>query len=205
MDATGVNVLYVRADSPIQTFEQFVEEAKTRTFTVGVNNVGAPPHLSAVQLSQQFGLEFKTLTLKTVPATITGLLGGQVDVGVGQLAQNLAFAGEIRPLAVLDNNRQAYFDNYVPGTPTVGEVFPGKEAATWINAGVAVKAGTPPEIVERLVEASEKALNNPEFEAIMNERTTFRWIAGADAVGAEFQAGVDLYRPLLDSLGLLKN
>ena len=204
MDATGVNVLYVRGDSPIRTLEQFVKAAKERTMTIGVNNIGAPPHLSAVQLSQEFGLEFKTLTMKTVPQSVTGLIGGQVDVAVGQLAQKLAFGDEIHALAVLDNHRQDYFDNYVPGTPTVGEVFPGKNAQTWINAGVAVKAGTPRHIVDRLVEASEKALNNDEYKKVMNERTTFRWISGAEAVGAEFRAGVALYKPLLDSLGLLR-
>ena len=59
------NALYVRADSPIQTFEDFLEAAKAEKLSMGVNNLGAPPNLSAVQLASEFGLEFKTIALKS--------------------------------------------------------------------------------------------------------------------------------------------
>lgn len=78
---TTSNALYVRSDSPYQTFEEFIEGAKVNKLTIGVNNLGAPPNLSAVQLANEFGLEFKTLALNTVPATMAGLIGGQDDAG----------------------------------------------------------------------------------------------------------------------------
>ena len=149
------NALYVRADSPYQTFEEFIEAAKAEKLSIGVNNLGAPPNLSAVQLASEFGLEFKTVALKTVPATLAGLIGGQVDVAVGQVASIHAYDGEIRPLIILDNDRKSYFEKDLPGVRTVGETFPGKQANVWVHGGLAVKAGTPQEIVDKLLAASE--------------------------------------------------
>ncbi|NKC11661.1 MAG: hypothetical protein GKR94_05485 [Gammaproteobacteria bacterium] len=171
---------------------------------MGVNNLGASPNLSAVQLAQQFGLEFKTLTLKTVPKTMAGLLGGQVDVAVGQVASYKKYGDKVRPLIILDNAREPYFELDLPGVRTVGEAFAGKAVGTWVNGGFAVKAGTPEHIVKRLVEASEAALDNDAHKAKIPPLITYRWIGGVDAVRAMIQEGIDLYSPILDSLGLLQ-
>lgn len=197
------NALYVRADSPYQTFEEFVEGAKQNKLAMGVNNLGAPPNLSAVQLANEFGLEFKTIALKTVPATLTGLIGGQVDVAVGQVASIHQFGEDIRPLIILDNDRQPYFEKDLPGVRTVGEAFPGKEAGVWVHGGFAVKAGTPPEIVGKLLEATQ-AINSETAVAKLPKAVGWNWVHGPDDVKALIQAGIDLYTPILDGLGLLK-
>lgn len=198
------NALYVRSDSPYTTFEEFLEGAKANKLTMGVNNLGAPPNLSAVQLASEFGLEFKTLALKTVPATMAGLVGGQVDVAVGQVASIHAYTGKVRPLIILDNNRRDFFEKDLPGVRTVGEAVPGKEAGVWVHGGLAVKAGTPPEIVDKLLTASE-ALGTAEFQAKLPKSVGYHWVHGSDGVKALIQEGKDLYSPILDSLGLLHN
>ena len=160
------NALYVRSDSPYNTFEEFIEGAKANKLTIGVNNLGAPPNLSAVQLASEFDLEFKTLALKTVPATMAGLVGGQVDVAVGQVGSIHGFTDEVRALIILDNNRKAFMDRDLPGVRTVGEAFPGKEAGVWVHGGAAVKAGTPQEIVDKLLAASE-IMGTEEFMSML--------------------------------------
>lgn len=200
--ATASNALYVRKDSPIKTFEDFIKAAKAKKLSMGVNNLGAPPNLSAVQLASEFGLEFKTIALKTVPATMTGLIGGQVDVAVGQVASFNAFKKDVRPLIILDNARQPYFEKRLPGIRTVGEAVPGKKAGVWVRGGFAVKAGTPQKIVDRLIKASA-ALNSPEFIAKVPPGIDTEYVAGA-AVSDLIQSGIDLYTPILDGLGLLQ-
>ncbi|MCY4099727.1 MAG: tripartite tricarboxylate transporter substrate binding protein [Rhodobacteraceae bacterium] len=198
------NALYVRGDSPYTTFEEFLEGARENKLTIGVNNLGAPPNLSAVQLATEFGLEFKTLALKTVPATMAGLIGGQVDVAVGQVASIHAYQdGEVRPLIILDNARQHYMENDLPGVRTVGEAFPGKEAGVWVHGGLAVKAGTPQEIVDKLLEAS-KPMGEEEFISQVPKSVGYNWVHGVDETTALIQAGIDLYSPILDGLGLLQ-
>jgi len=196
------NALYVRADSPYTTFEEFIDGARARKLTIGVNNLGAPPNLSAVQLANEFGLEFKTLALKTVPATMAGLLGGQVDVAVGQVASIHKYGSEVRPLIILDNNRKAFFAVDLPGVRTVGEAFPGKDAAVWVHGGMAVKAGTPAAVVEKLLAAAE-ALGSDEFRARIPKSVSYHWIHGPEAVAENIRFGIDLYSPILDGLGLL--
>jgi tripartite-type tricarboxylate transporter receptor subunit TctC len=196
------NALYVRADSPYTTFEEFIEGASATKLTMGVNNFGAPPNLSAVQMASEFGLEFNTVALKTVPATLAGLIGGQVDVAVGQVASIHAYGDEIRPLVILDNNRKPYYEVDLPGVPTVGEVFPGKEAGTWVHGGLAVKAGTPQEIVDKLLAASE-SMGSDDFKAMVPRAVSYDWTHGVDETTALIQSGIDLYSPLLDGLGLL--
>lgn len=196
------NALYVRADSPYKTFEEFIEGAKAKKLTIGVNNLGAPPNLSAVQLASEFGLEFKTLALKTVPATMTGLLGGQVDVAVGQVASIHKYGDKVRPLIILDNDRQDFFAKDLPGVRTVGEAFPGKQAAVWVHGGMAVKAGTPQAVVDRLLEAT-KVLNTDEFRAKIPRSISYQWIHGTEDVRKNIQFGIDLYSPILEGLGLL--
>ncbi|MEM7259863.1 MAG: tripartite tricarboxylate transporter substrate-binding protein, partial [Pseudomonadota bacterium] len=196
------NALYVRSDSPYNTFEEFIEGAKAEKLTIGVNNLGAPPNLSAVQMANEFGLEFKTLALKTVPATMAGLVGGQVDVAVGQVASIYAYTDEVRPLIILDNNRRAFFEKDLPGVRTVGEAFPGKEAGVWVHGGLAVKSGTPQEAIDKLLEAS-MVLGSDEFKAKLPKSVGYHWVHGSEGVQALIQEGKDLYSPILDSLGLL--
>lgn len=200
--ATASNALYVRKDSPIETFEDFLEAAKAEKLSMGVNNLGAPPNLSAVQLASEFGLEFKTIALKTVPATMTGLIGGQVDVAVGQLASFNNFKDEVRPLIILDNARLPYFEDRLPGVRTVGEAVPGKQAGVWVRGGWAVKAGTPQEIVDRLI-AATSSFGSPEFAAKVPPGIDIEYVPGSGEVSALIQSGVDLYSPILDGLGLL--
>ncbi|TCS59001.1 tripartite-type tricarboxylate transporter receptor subunit TctC [Primorskyibacter sedentarius] len=202
-DETVANALYVSADSEIETFEQFFEVAKTKKMKMGVNNIGAPPHLSAVQLGQEFDLEFNNLVMKTVPASLLGLVGGQVEVAVGQVGSFKTMGDEIRPLVILDNDRKDFYERDLPGVPTVGEVFPGKNAATWIKGGIAVKAGTPQAVIDKLVAASEAAFTTDEFIAQVNNLTAYSWVIGVEDTTATIQEGIDLYKPFLDQLGLL--
>ena len=198
------NALYVRADSPYNTFEEFIEGAKANKLTIGVNNLGAPPNLSAVQLASEFGLEFKTIALKTVPATMAGLIGGQIDVAVGQVASIHAYKnGEVRPLIILDNARQGYMEKDLPGVRTVGEAYPGKEAGVWVHGGLAVKAGTPQEIVDKLLAASTP-MGEEAFISRVPKSVGYNWVHGVDETTALIQSGIDLYSPILDGLGLLK-
>ena len=155
-----------------------------------------------MQLASEFGLEFKTIALKTVPATLAGLIGGQVDVAVGQVASIHAYDGEIRPLIILDNDRKFYFEKDLPGVRTVGEAFPGKQANVWVHGGLAVKAGTPQEVIDRLLEASEY-LGTEEFIARIPKSVSYHWVHGPDQVRELIQFGKDLYSPILDGLGLL--
>ena len=74
-------------------------------------------------------------------------------------------AGKLRALAVTGSQRSSV----VPQVPTVAESgYPNFEATSW--QGVVTRAGTPPEVVERLNREIVKILNKPEVKsAIEND------------------------------------
>ena len=129
-------------------------------------------------------------------------IGGQVDVAVGQIASINAYKGEIKPLIILDNNRVPAMEKHLPGVRTVGEAFPAKNAGAWVRGGWAVKAGTPQEIVDALVAASA-SVGTDEFINALPPGIDWKFVQGPEGVGAELQAGIELYSPILDGLGLL--
>ena len=71
-----------------------------------------------------------------------------------------------------------------------------------MHGGLAVKAGTPQEIIDKLLEAS-KAMGEEAFVSRVPKAVSYDWTHGVDETTALIQSGIDLYSPLLDGLGLL--
>jgi tripartite-type tricarboxylate transporter receptor subunit TctC len=91
---------------------------------------------------------------------LTELVAGRVDMMFDQPASSESFvkSGKLKPLAVTSKTRLPAY----PDIPTMAESgFPGYEAISWF--GIAVPAGTPPDIVKRLNEAMVKVMANPEL------------------------------------------
>ena len=99
---------------------------------------------------------------KGVSPALTDLMAGRIDYmidNVGLLTQQVA-AGKIRALAITGAKRVAA----VPDVPTMAEAgLPGYEFTAWM--GVAVPAGTPAAIVQRLNAELVRALRTPGGQA----------------------------------------
>ena len=74
-------------------------------------------------------------------------------------ALELVRNGQLRALAVTTTKRL----DALPDIPTVGESVPGYEAIGWYGLGV--PKNTPPDIVRRLNEATNKSLADPKLKA----------------------------------------
>lgn len=204
MDITASTALYVRADSPHKTLDDLIAAAKKDTLIMGVNNIGAPPHLAAANLSKQFEVNFKILTFKTIPASITGLIGGHADAVVGQTVHYSRFKDEIRPLVILDE-RQPYFENHLPGVKTLMEMHPGMSAGDWIKAGWTAKKGTDPAIVNKMIEAGKQVFEDPEFQKEIAGSATLSPVYGSEEVLSSIDKGLKFYGGILKDLGMIKS
>ena len=92
---------------------------------------------------------------------VADLLGGQIQVGIGDQANLMpqVKAGKLRVLAVGSLRRSP---NY-PEVPTISESgLPGFEAGAW--QGLAAPAGTPPDVVKRLNETLVKVMQMPDVK-----------------------------------------
>lgn len=83
---------YVRADSPIKSFKDAAGK------TVAFSTVGASTQLIARKLVEQAGVQAKLIATGGVPATLTSVMSGQVDIGWSfpPFAFNQLDKGEIR-------------------------------------------------------------------------------------------------------------
>jgi tripartite-type tricarboxylate transporter receptor subunit TctC len=202
LNSSNKTTLYVSPDSPYKTFDDFIAAAKKKEMIVGINTIGSPQHLAAANLELQFGVKFKILAQKTMPASITGLMGGQSDAVVAQTTHYRLFHDDLRPLAVL-SPRLPFFETDLPGVPTLPELHPDKPADDWIRAGWALKAGTDPAIATKVIEAARKAMANPDYQKEVSNFVTFYPTFGVAETRADLKRAIDYHRSLLKSLGML--
>ena len=133
-------------------------KANPGKLNIGTPTIGTTQNLAAELFKSAAGLDAQIIPFNGTPAVINALRGGQVDVGLDILGPLLPQirARALHPLAITGNKRS----RILPGVPTAKEAgIPGYAVASW--NGLAVPAHTPKEIVARLSQDIEAALNDP--------------------------------------------
>jgi tripartite-type tricarboxylate transporter receptor subunit TctC len=134
-------------------------KANPGKLNIGSINVGSTQHLAAELFKSTAGIDAQVVPFNGTPAVLTALRGGQIDVGVEILAPVLPqIKGQaLRALAVTGDKRSAA----LPQVPTAKEAgVRSLYAASW-NA-LAVPSKTPRDIVQRLHQEIQNALNAPD-------------------------------------------
>ena len=134
-------------------------KANPGKLNIGSINVGSTQNLAAELFKSTAGIDAQVVPFNGTPAVLTALRGGQIDVGVEILAPVLPqIKGQaLRALAVTGEKRAAA----LPQVPTAKEAgIKTLYAASW-NA-LAAPAKTPRDIVQRLNQEIQSALNNPD-------------------------------------------
>ena len=134
-------------------------KANPGKLNIGSINVGSTQHLAAELFKTTAAIDAQVVPFNGTPAVLTALRGGQIDVGVEILAPVLPqIKGQaLRALAVTGDKRATA----LPQVPTAKEAgVKTLYAASW-NA-LAVPAKTPRDIVQRLNQEIQSALNAPE-------------------------------------------
>ena len=156
---TGPQILGVKGDMPVNTLQEFIDYAKARpgklTYAgVGMQTVTA---IAAGVLIARTGLEMTLVPYKGGVQAVGDLLAGHVDMYFGNASEMLPHlnGGKIKLLAVATPSRIPQ----APDLPAVAETFPGFQFGSW--NGFMAPAGTPKEIIDKLVEASIEAVNTP--------------------------------------------
>jgi tripartite-type tricarboxylate transporter receptor subunit TctC len=164
MIAAVPNVLVVRASLPVKSVPELVTLAKGAPGKLNYASVGSgsQPHLAAELFRQMTGTDLVHVPYKgAAPATVD-MVAGQIDLGFLNAPPLLPHirSGALRALAVAKLKRA----DQLPDVPTLDELgFAGFDVTTWY--GIAVPAGTPPAVVDRLASAFEQVLNSPDVKA----------------------------------------
>jgi tripartite-type tricarboxylate transporter receptor subunit TctC len=141
-------VLVVNPSLPVTTVGELVKYAKERPgqLSFGSGGVGASHHLYGELLKSLSGIAMTHVPYKgTVPA-ITDVAAGHIQVLFSDVppALPLIRAGKVRALGVTTAKRIAV----LPDAPPIVETVAGFDSAPWQM--LAVPAGTPPAVVDRL-------------------------------------------------------
>ncbi|MBB1595642.1 tripartite tricarboxylate transporter substrate binding protein [Achromobacter sp. UMC46] len=160
--ATGPNVLVANMEFPGKTFADFIRLARDNPgkYTHASSGSGSSGHLAMEMLEQDAKIDLVHVPYKGGAAAITDMIGGRVAVMF--LNQDTLLpqvtSGKLRALAVASPKRNPAY----PDTPTVAESgYPGFAAESWF--GLSAPAKTPPAVIQRLNQATVKALASPEI------------------------------------------
>lgn len=153
-------VATVNPSLPVKTLKELVGYAKANPGKLNYLNPGngTSLHLSTELLKNRYKLDITPVPYRGVPPGVPDLLEGRLQVGwlPGPLAIQHVRNGKLRALAVLADKRLAT----LPDVPTFAEAgFADAQVMSWYV--IAVRAGTPPPIVERLHASAMKALQDP--------------------------------------------
>lgn len=127
--------------------------------TYGIPGAGTIPHFTGINFAKMTGVDMKRLTYRGGAPAITDLIGGQIPIVVGTLADALQQhrAGTIRIVAVTGEKRSAF----VPEVPTLKESGFDLVGDAWY--GMWAPAKTPREAIAKINAAVAAALANPEI------------------------------------------
>lgn len=132
--------------------------------SAGAGNV---THLSAHLFNDALGIDAQHIPYRGSAPALTDLVGGQVDYMSNTLNDSLQFirSGRVNALAVTSSERSPL----APDVPTLAEAaIPGFDMGAW--QGIAVPAGTPEPIIQRLNEAIHVALRDEKLlEQLQNQ------------------------------------
>lgn len=169
--------IYVAGNSPYNTFEEFVAEAKRRPgeLTLTGGTAGNLEFVATRELMREIGIDAPIVPFEGGASGVAAIMGGHVTAGVGEYSEIAASVagGKIKVLATF--NKLTGLD-----VPTVQEL--GYKTKLEKFRGVIVPKGTPQAIKDAIVEVLKAAMDDPEFKSFYLKNS----LVPAFAVGDEF-------------------
>ena len=154
-------VIWVRAESPFKTYQDFADAAKKAPGTLRVSTTGilSDDHLAILMFEEATGASVRIVHLEGGAAQMKETLAGNIDVSfdnVGSIVKQVK-GGQVRALAVMDTERS----KYLPDVPTTKEVGAANILSN-SSRGIAAPKGTPAPVVKKLEEVFKAAMDDPD-------------------------------------------
>lgn len=160
--------LAVLADSQFKTIDDFVKymKANPNGLKVGGHAPGGFHQYMLYQLMKSGGFESGWIPHDASGKVTLALLGKHIDAAMMTPSTGIAQVknGEIRLLGISTEKRS----EFLPDTPTFKEQGYDIEGAVW--RGIAVKAGTPDEVVNSIQGAIDKVTASADWKKFQSEQ-----------------------------------
>lgn len=155
-------VIAVSSTSPYNTLRDLLDAARAQPGALSYSTVGptTTQHIAGEMLKRAAAVEMTYAPFPGGAPAANAVMGGHVTAVLTNLSEvtGMMDAGKLRPLAVTTLERLSSLKQL----PTVAESgYPDYEAVAWF--GVAAPAGTPREIVDKLADGFQAALEDADI------------------------------------------
>lgn len=185
----------------ITTLQGLIELSKATQggLSYGTSGIGSITHIAGELLNQQTGANLVHVPYKGGGPAVNDVLGGHIPLAFGSAASVRQHfqGGALTPIAVPSLERSAA----LPNVPTFKESgVDGVALDSWV--GIFAPANTPPAIIAKLNEATNKVLRDPKTQ----ERLLASGIVAAnetpEAFSKAIQADAVLYEKIIKDAGI---
>jgi len=178
--------IWVLADSPYRSLAELVEAARKAPGTLGygTTGIGSDDHLAMLALERLTGTSFLHVPFAGSSQVRTALLSKNLPIAVVNMGEGLVDwkQGVLRPLAQLGPQRW----EAAASVPTAREL--GFDVVEGSMRGIAAPAGVPRPILDRLAQAVQRAVEDPDFQKTAQQQNLPLRVLGPDAYRTELLA-----------------
>jgi tripartite-type tricarboxylate transporter receptor subunit TctC len=178
------NILVVTPSLNVGNVKELIALAKQKPDELfyGASGLGSGPHLATELFKQMAGINMTGVLYPGSAQTVVDLVSGRIQVMFAPASTVLGLIkdGRVKALATSEAKRTSV----APDLPTIAEAaLPGYAAGLWF--GILGPAGTPQTAIDRLSEATNNALNDPEVRKEL-ERQGLNALGGSPDEFARF-------------------
>ncbi len=162
-------LLWVNKDEGINTFEEFVAEAKKRGsgWVMGGTGKDSEDNIITDYLNSHFGLEIKYVPYKGGGAVAKDLAGNQIDSSVNNPSEALGFyeSGDLIPLVAFTDERLPLF----PDVPTLKEK--GADFSYYMQRAVVGAPGMSDEALAFYNQLFQQVFDSPRWQKYKTDKS----------------------------------
>lgn len=179
--AEFINVLIVRADSPIRSVDDLIAAARKRSkdgLSYGSNGIGTSVHLTTAFFAQRTDTNLLHVPYQGSGEMLVDVVNGNLDFSFSNLPPviGLVRKGSIRAIAVTSS----YRSKQLPDVPTMAEQGVADfDVTSWL--GLYGPAGLPPDLVRKLSAALQEGMALPQSAQTLSAAGFEPRPSGADA------------------------
>jgi tripartite-type tricarboxylate transporter receptor subunit TctC len=195
------NVFVVPAQSDIKSMPELIAKARANPGKLNWTSPGAgtTPHLAGEVLKLRTGTDMVHIPFTGAGPATTAVLGGQVDMYTANIGSVSALidGGKVRPIAVTASARWGE----LPNVPTLEELGI-KDAVSDTFQGLYAPAGTPQQIIDRLVKELTEILRRPDIREKFAKSGLPVVAEPPNVFRARIAREVPMYKEIIDKAGL---
>ncbi|MCV2491163.1 tripartite tricarboxylate transporter substrate-binding protein [Geodermatophilus sp. YIM 151500] len=197
--ATDDAVFLVPGSSPVKTWDQWVETAKSERLVVGGIGTVNVDFIVSAMLADQAGYEVEYVPFNEEGQLITSLLSGAVDAIVSNPAEILGQveAGELTPLLTTADERI----DALPDTPTDQEL--GFEGIPSMPRGMILPPDAPEEAQTWWIDTMTQVVETPEWREYIEGNYLTEDIRWGEEFAAYLQETQSQFEEILTEAGAL--